>query len=351
MNPYYQTSQDFHHLHPNTAYGTPPYYVPQQQHAASVQAASFQAPLIRVVDPQIAYSRPQSVSSLQHYEQQAAIPPYDEFSSTYIQNGYSIPQNFQASTALLPQVRNNSPTRDHADPALSPIKQHINQIREEAEEWRRKWMTSQVTKVGLIVVPKGTVRTSSPVNLVLSQWPSQLSRCDHICSNYSSIVRIHSKSSTNTTKIDKGQRISRDKGQRISRWPITKASRRNRRNWNASSGSLGTPLRTPPLQTGPLPQSTTQPPHTARQLPFTASQLPAVPERETERERECVEAERQRQRDRETERQRQRQRQRDQRSSPPSPIEHSYPECGRERETDRESERDERKGRKKIQRE
>ena len=141
MNPYGQS--DFNYLPPNPAYGAPPYYATQQQ----LQPSLFPAPSIRVVDPQVAYSReprPHSVLSVSAYDHQASILPHEEYTSNLNQNGYLKPGQSSFHPAV-PETNGSSSPRGHlTDPLVSPIKQHINQIREEAEEWRRKWMASQV---------------------------------------------------------------------------------------------------------------------------------------------------------------------------------------------------------------
>jgi hypothetical protein len=160
MNPYFQT--DMHHLHPNAAYGAPPYYA-QQHQPAHTPSAAVPTPSIRLVDPQIAYAHSQPAATLPIFDQQSAIFPYDDYATTYTQNGYTKPDDLQR--AFQPEAEHVPPQRENPDPSLSPIKQHIQQIREEAEEWRRKWMTSQVivildslSCVLLISTPKSHVR-------------------------------------------------------------------------------------------------------------------------------------------------------------------------------------------------
>ena len=140
---YFPASQEIAYLPPDAVYVAPMYAYSQQPPPPLPSA--LPVPSIRVVDTHLAYPRPHSVTA-------NTLPPalvsYDQSPPVWSQPSYSQPVPAAAPPpvhAALPLNGYNSPREQlAADPQLSPIKQHIHQSREEAEDWRRKWMASQV---------------------------------------------------------------------------------------------------------------------------------------------------------------------------------------------------------------
>jgi hypothetical protein len=108
------------------------------------QVGPSNVPSIRVVDSSIAYGR--------QYSTQLVLPPASE--SIWRQSDLFSTLPSAAENYSLPKEPSQRPFEnvytDFREAAadqpenVSPIKLHIHQIREEANEWRQKWMESQV---------------------------------------------------------------------------------------------------------------------------------------------------------------------------------------------------------------
>jgi hypothetical protein len=149
MSSYFPVSQELSYLPPDAVYVAPPYNNYNAQ-PPPPNPPAMPIPSIRVVDTHLAYARPHSIATTA-IAQPPAFFPYDQQAPVWNQAAYS-----QPSPAVIPQLYAapplngyNSPRELATDHQLSPIKQHIHQIREEAEEWRRKWMASQVSALSI----------------------------------------------------------------------------------------------------------------------------------------------------------------------------------------------------------